>query len=158
MRKIILFNTADFYDDEFGDEYELDKENTLNVLDNFIKNYEQRYNTEIGGYLLLGERSSGYGAITGNGLRGYRFEENLEDLFKTSADDLKVYIDENRKINFVYNDHDGSTYSELKLLPMSLIEKADRLWNEESEDYYQSLAQDENVTGTNYFKLKKVGV
>lgn len=146
-----LIDTTDFFDDYNGDEYEFAKEDVLSFLGDFVHRYEKRYHTKVVNFLLLAERASCYGWISGNGAHGYRVEKSLSDLFLTNSDDMEVFVDENRKINFVYHDHDGSTYAELKLLPESVVEKADIAWDERGEDLYQQMAHCESVSGTNYF-------
>ena len=115
MEKQVWLDTFE-YEEDFDSEYIY--EYCKDELENFINRYEKRYHTTVNGILLIGERESHYGWIGGNGAKGYRLIENVEQLFNTYSDDMKIYV-ENGLINVDYFDHDGATHSTIKLISES---------------------------------------
>lgn len=114
MTKQVLLDTLEEdCEDEFYNEYCKDE------LEIFINRYEKRYHTTVNCFLLIGERESYYGWIGGNGAKGYRLIDNIDQLFYTSSDYMQVYI-ENNLIHVDYFDHDGTNYTTIKLIPESV--------------------------------------
>lgn len=113
------------YDPQFYFDYE--KEYTVEILDRIVKWYEKRYNTVAHSLVFIGQRSSHYGRIGGNGAEGgyYCDAQDTEKLFDhLNGDDVRIYI-ENGIVNVGEYDHDGTNYTEMYILTESEWEVLD---------------------------------
>ena len=124
----------------------------------FIGRYEKRYNTDVNGFLLIGERESAYGNWNSrNGAACYRLIHDWDELMDTVGSDIKVYIDDDKFVHIDYTDHDGGTYSTVKLIPGSAWEY---VWNDvgcyaselEYVEYFQKKGQ---LEPTKFWKKQK---
>ena len=89
-------------------------------LESFIGRYENRYHTDVNGLLLIGERESFYGNWNGrNGAACYSLIHNWDELMDSVGSDIKVYVGDDKLLHIDYTDHDGGTYSVVKLIPGS---------------------------------------
>jgi len=149
MKDMTIMDTTDeiFYEDYDGVEYEIAVDDANFDLMTLIKNYENRYHTDVQGILLTGSRSSRYGAISGNGARGgwyvdltklttigydnkksyYLANRPYQAIVDTvSGDDLEITIKDNRLYVSTF-DHDGSNSTVATFVTFSDLEKLDNL-------------------------------
>ena len=132
-----LMNTFNMTDED-GLDFEEAVYETKGVLKRAVANYEKRYKTTVGGYLLLAHRSSWYGSIGGNGLTGGHYVNSLEGLFNTSSDDMRVYLDDDG-LHFDYYDHDGVNACTLKLITDSTLDGQDSAYDAQGFTYDQTI-------------------
>lgn len=111
MTKQLWLDTS--MEDQFAGEYDYFTEK----LNNFVTRFEKRYGTMVYGFLLIGER---HGRIC------YRFAERVEDLVFCDST-VQIYVDDDKLIHVDYFDHDGTTYSTIKLI-------SETAWND-VDDY-----------------------
>lgn len=92
----------------------------LESIEDFVSRYERRYHTSVNGLLLIAKRESFYGNWNGrDGAACYRLIQDVDQLFDVGSSDVKVYVDEDNLLHVDYTDHDGRTFSVIKLIPES---------------------------------------
>ena len=149
--EIVWLDTQDDCSDESY--FELCREE----LTAFIKRYEKRYHTDVNGFLLIGERESAYGNWNGrNGAACYRLIHDWDELMDTAGSDIKVYIDDDKFVHIDYTDHDGGTYSTVKLIPGSAWEY---VWNDVGcyacdLDYVEYFQKNDQLEPTKFWNAK----
>ncbi|MDU4503737.1 MAG: hypothetical protein E7J02_12180 [Staphylococcus warneri] len=115
-------------DVEYSDIVDIKLDNANYLLKTFVHEYELRYKTEIKAISSIGERTSWYGAIGGNGQDVGVASETIDFAHLLSGcEDFKIQINDNKTLTIVKHDHDGSNYMNLVLLT-----------NKEVANYYQN--------------------
>lgn len=113
-----LLNLEVRYYDDTQFYFDCEKDYVVEVLDRIVKWYEKRYNTVAHSLVFIGQRSSHYGRIGGNGAEGgyYCDAQDTEKLFDhLGGDDVRIYI-ENGIVNVEEYDHDGTNHTEMYIL------------------------------------------
>lgn len=115
---------SDIVNDDFYQYYEDEIDNVFYSLENFIKRYEKRYKTSVSLLAFIGSRSSYYGAIGGNGAIVGRIVEldSFHDI-GIYSDSIELRVNENKSLELVRRDHDGTNTMNMILVTESEIEK-----------------------------------
>lgn len=103
-----------------------DKNIFFNFYDEVKDWFEKRYKTQVYYLLLLSKRSSHYGSIGGNGAQGYKFINDISEIFDVDCDDMVIYV-KNGIINIEYHDHDGVDHTELRLVSYGVFDREEEL-------------------------------
>ena len=111
--------------------YDNEKEYLASEIKAFIERYENRYRTSISNIVFIGNRSSGYGLIGGNG-RKVGKEVESTDLYNMvlDYDRIAFYITEEEKLMLVTVDHDGTNYMEMVLVTENEQKKSEELYED----------------------------
>lgn len=140
MKEKVLMDTFELTDDYDGEDFEMEKENVLDIIKEAVSRYEKQYHTEVSGYFQIAHRDSPvYGAIGGAGLTGGRYVDKAEDLFSgVDCDDIRVYIDDNG-LNIDYYDHDSVNGTVLKFITQSFLDKQDTAYDKQGYSYDETV-------------------
>lgn len=111
--------------------YDNEKEYLASEIKAFIERYENRYRTSISNIVFIGNRSSGYGLIGGNGHTVGK-EVGSTDLYNMvlDYDRIAFYITEEEKLMLVTVDHDGTNYMEMVLVTENEQKKSEELYED----------------------------
>lgn len=128
--------TKDEADYAYADEIEFYQAETVSNLSEFIARYEKRYRTHVTALLLIAVRHQPvYGNWNGlEGRIGYRLIVKPDELFRTSSDDIRIYVGDDNFIHADYYDHDGSDNSTIKLITQAAL-KEDEAQDCKGNDY-----------------------
>lgn len=108
------------------------------ILHNLTVRYEQRYHTEVAGFIGIGERSSWYGYIGGNGAKFLRWcgvgetDKFFAKILGYNTDDFELEICDNM-LTISGFDHDGVNSLDIKIVTEREYEKFENA----QDDYYQ---------------------
>lgn len=128
MTKQLWLDTS--MEDQFAGEYDYYTEE----LNNFVSRFEKRYGIIVYGFLLIGER---HGQVC------YRLAERAEDLAQCNGT-VQIYVDDDKLIHVDYFDHNGATYSTIKLI-------SETAWND-VEDFTGGSVEELDLA--EYYKKK----
>lgn len=128
MTKQLWLDTS--MEDQFAGEYDY----FTGKLNDFVTRFKKRYGTMVYGFLLIGER---HGRIC------YRLAERVEDLVFCDST-VQIYVDDDKLIHVDYFDHDGATYSTIKLI-------SETAWND-VEDFTGGSVEELDLV--EYYKKK----
>lgn len=155
-KRTTLLNSIDLAIDLDEEEFYTEcLENQLEHLNynlyQFVKEYEKRYKTKIAAYAFVGERFSPYGMIGGNNQICGTSSENMQlEEVLYGCDDFAFNITEDKHLELIKMDHDGSNSMDLRLITQNEYETYKTYL-----DDYLNLAEFVYKLGKNPTKLSK---
>ena len=133
IQDVAIDSANDVYADVLRDELEF----VTDCLQEFIRRYEVRYNTNIEHVAFIGTRSSHYGSIGGAGVTVGRMiaAEDLKEVFY--GEEFSIGITDNNTLHFSTHDHDGSNHTEMILITANESEAVESKYDgyQSHEDY-----------------------
>lgn len=120
----IIFNTDDYIED--------DGIYMAEDIGYLLEEYVRGTNGKIKGYVMVSERSSRYGAIGGNGAKGYKLV-NISHLGRailntcSNADRIVGSVNDDGELFVQYFDHDGTHNAIVKRITKSTEERVNNL-------------------------------
>lgn len=120
----IIFNTDDYIED--------DGIYMAEDIGYLLEEYVRGTNGETKGYVMVSERSSHYGAIGGNGLKGYK-SVNTSHLGRailntcSNADKIVGSVNDDGELFVQYYDHDGTHNAIVKRITKSTEDRVENL-------------------------------
>lgn len=144
---------SDIVSDDFYQYYEDELDNVFYPVQNFIKRYEKRYNTSVSLLAFIGSRFSHYGSIGGNGtIVGRIVELDCFHDIGTDSDSIELRIDEDKNLELIRHDHDGTNSMYMILVTESEIEKIERKYGyADHEDILHEIENKKPTTLDNKF-------
>ena len=112
IQDVAIDSANEVYADVLRDELEF----VTDCLQEFIRRYEVRYNTNIEHVAFIGTRSSHYGGIGGAGVKVGRMiaAEDLKEVFY--GEQFSIGITDENTLQLSSHDHDGSNHMEMILV------------------------------------------
>ena len=133
IQDVAIDSANDVYADVLRDELEF----VTDCLQEFIRRYEVRYNTNIEHVAFIGTRSSHYGSIGGAGVTVGRLIaiEDLQEVFY--GEEFSIGITDNNTLQLSSHDHDGSNHMEMILITSKESEAIESKYDgyQSHEDY-----------------------
>ena len=127
----------DSANDVYADVLEVELEFVTHYLQEFIRRYEVRYNTNIEHVAFIGSRSSHYGGIGGAGVKVGRMiaVEDLQEVFY--GEQFSIGITDENTLQLSTHDHDGSNHMEMILVTSKESEAIESKYDgyQSHEDY-----------------------